>query len=82
MEEYHLGLSVRRTPVASDFDMASAVSEKAIIVGSAMFEAAQYLWRIAAVSVAEAIDSTCDAAHEKLVESVAPLCFRTVAKRG
>ena len=81
MEEYHLGFSVRGTPVASDFDMASAVSEKAIIVGSAVFEAAQYLWRITAVSVAGAIDIACDPAHKKFVESVAPTHFSTVAKR-
>ena len=75
MEEYHLGFSVRRPPVASDFHTASTVSEKATIVRSAMFEAAQYVWRIAAVSAAGAIDIACDAAHRKFVKWLAPMLF-------
>ena len=75
MEEYHFGFSVRRTPVASYFHMASTVSEKAIIVWSAMFEATQCLWRVTAVSVAEAIDIACDPAHRKFVEFVSPMLF-------
>jgi hypothetical protein len=61
--------------------MASAVSEEAIIVGSTMFEAAQYVRRVTAVSAAEAIDIARDAAHKNFVESVAPTCFRAVAER-
>ena len=40
-----------------------------------MFEAAQYVWRIAAVSAAGAIDIACDAAHRKFVKWLAPMLF-------